>query len=688
MDYSSIEKNIISLYAKIKNKKLPLRDLPVHSGMIKGFAEAIINGNYVPSQEGLYALLMLNLDQYSYGNNGDVILSDHEYDLLHILYMDHGGKQIIYPDTFESQWKLVPHKAKWMVGSVAKSYTVDEMYDFIDDICRSTNKNVYEIEWIISPKFDGISACLEIKNHQLIQAITRGTRAEGQDITAVVAKAANLSDILMNHDTGFMKVELCVPQKYFEPLRLQGYKNRRSATSAIVNSPKNLDNAQYIEAVPLLWYESRDDEYGYHIDYNPPDAITIKDVENKRQIMDQMLRLLATLKDPKNHYEYRVDGVILFPMILYKNLNDVMENSMAFKINTAEALTTIKYGYVSMGRTGRAVPMIKVEPYEVNETIVEDVTLGSFALFKRMHLYEGERVIIYSAGDVIPEMKFPEKRMIPDGAKLLRIPEICPYCGSELVDAACPNPMCKRKITGRITNFLERTDITSDISDKTIEDLYDAKKIRNIVDLFKLQVNDIASLNGYTEAGAMKMINQFNILRTTPIPYSRFFGALGCPGISLKIAAGIFDAMTMDELMGLKGWDRVTLLMSVDKLGMTRAQIISDFIDQHYQEIYELMEIMNLIKDRKYFGNVVFSGFRDSSWEAKFDQIGFRVGDSVTRETAACIVANMGTTKAKAALKKGTPLYLSTDIDRAYADCKLMSETLDKNLTNISYYRF
>ena len=676
MDYSSIETNIISLYAKIKNKKLPLKDLPIHAGMIKGFAEAIINGNYIPSQEGLYALLMLNLDQYSYGNNGDVILSDHEYDLLHILYMDHGGKQIIYPDTFNSQWKLVPHKAKWMVGSVAKSYTVDEIYDFIDETCRSTNMNAYEITWVVSPKFDGISACLEIKNHQLIQAITRGTRAEGQDITAVVANVANLQDILSTYNTGYLKVELCVPQKYFEPLKLQGYKNRRSATSAIVNSPKNLNNAQYIEAVPLLWYESRDDEYGYHIDYNPPDAITIKGVESKVQIMGYMLKLLAQLKNPDNHYEYRVDGVILFPMIRYKELNDVMENSMAFKINTAEALTTIKYGYVSMGRTGRAVPMIKVEPCEVNETIVEDVTLGSFQLFKAMHLYEGEKVVIYSAGDVIPEMKFPEKRMIPDGAQLLRIPEICPYCGSELVNATCPNPVCKRKITGRITNFLERTDITSDISDKTIADLYDAKKIRNIVDIFKLQVNDIAGLDGYTQTGALKMINQFNTLRTTPISYSRFFGSLGCPGISLKIASGIFDVTTMDELLRTKGWDRINLLMCVDKLGLTRAQIISDFIDQNYQEIYELMQIMNLVKDRKYFGNVVFSGFRDSSWEAKFDQIGFRVGDSVTRETAACIVANMGTTKAKAALKKGTPLYLSTEIERAYADCKLMSENL------------
>ena len=676
MDYSSIEKNIISLYAKIKNKKLPLKDLPIHAGMIKGFAEAIINGNYIPSQEGLYALLMLNLDQYSDVNNGEVTLSDHEYALLHILYMDHGGKQIIYPDTFNSQWKLVPHKAKWMVGSVAKSYTVDEIYDFIDETCRSTNMNAYEITWVVSPKFDGISACLEIKNHQLIQAITRGTRAEGQDITAVVANVANLQDILSTYNTGYLKVELCVPQKYFEPLKLQGYKNRRSATSAIVNSPKNLNNAQYIEAVPLLWYESRDDEYGYHIDYNPPDAITIKGVESKVQIMGYMLKLLAQLKNPDNHYEYRVDGVILFPMIRYKELNDVMENSMAFKINTAEALTTIKYGYVSMGRTGRAVPMIKVEPCEVNETIVEDVTLGSFQLFKAMHLYEGEKVVIYSAGDVIPEMKFPEKRMIPDGAQLLRIPEICPYCGSELVNATCPNPVCKRKITGRITNFLERTDITSDISDKTIEDLYDAKKIRNIVGIFKLQVNDIASLNGYTQTGALKMINQFNTLRTTPISYSRFFGSLGCPGISLKIASGIFDVTTMDELLRTKGWDRINLLMCVDKLGLTRAQIISDFIDQNYQEIYELMQIMNLVKDRKYFGNVVFSGFRDSSWEAKFDQIGFRVGDSVTRETAACIVANMGTTKAKAALKKGTPLYLSTEIERAYADCKLMSENL------------
>ena len=76
-----------------------------------------------------------------------------------------------------------------------------------------------------------------------------------------------------------------------------------------------------------------------------------------------------------------------------------MDDAIAYKVNTAEALTQVEFGYVSVGRLGNAIPMLRVRPVEVNETTVTDVSLGSFDKFVNMDIHEGEQVLIYSAGD-------------------------------------------------------------------------------------------------------------------------------------------------------------------------------------------------------------------------------------------------------------------------------------------------
>ena len=118
--------------------------------------------------------------------------------------------------------------------------------------------------------------------------------------------------------------------------------------------------------------------------------------------------MMEKIRDKK--CPYRVDGVIRLPVLSHFDRNDVMANAMAFKINTAENYTKIEYGYVSIGRSGKATPMLHVEPCEVNETTVTDVNVGSFPIFYRLGLHEGETILVYSAGAVIPQMKVPKDR--------------------------------------------------------------------------------------------------------------------------------------------------------------------------------------------------------------------------------------------------------------------------------------
>ena len=671
--YVELEDRIIRLYMQVSSRKKSLAEIQQYNiSDIQTYNDLIINGEYDPTDEGLRSILMLTLDQYTYSEDGTVFISDHSYDILHRLWQSKGHKPIIYADIFGSEWKMVHHDAPWMVGTVQKVYSLDELRSYINSVNdRYGSRSLNPVSWVVAPKFDGISANLKIQDNKLIQAITRGDRDMGQDITEVVRRCCNLEEILYWHEhaNGYLKVELCVPSSEFEPLKAQGYANRRSATSAIVNSPKNIQNAKHIYAVPLLWYG----EDG--IDYAPLDSKMLK-TASTNELINIGLDILGKVKSPE--YEFRADGVVFYPMVVDMNTSDVMEASIAFKINTAKAYTRIVRGYVSMGRTGYAVPMIQVEPCDVNETVVTDVSLASFGKFYQLRLHERETVIVYSAGDVIPQMKPCDPPRYEKGSPYLEIPEICPYCGKELVNAHCVNDNCFRIKTGRITNFLQKLG-AEDISDSTVELLYKNHIIQELPDILEIREDQLIGIDSIGEIKAKNIVSEIEKLRVKPISVSEFFGALGCPGVSEKISRTIFQVIPFARLLNeakvftpndyYSDYELRDMLYSVSGIGENRANVILGFVAIHKSEIRKLLSLMNISDDVQYKGSIVFSGFRDKNWTEKFKAIRINVSESVTRSTLAVVASNLNTGKAKRAMELGIPIYLYADIDKAYEYC-------------------
>lgn len=667
----NLENRVIRLYYQLKSGKISMIQIGKEwISDIKMLAQLITEGDFDPTDEGLKSLIMITLDQYTYSDDGTVFITDHEYDILHEIWKMRGHQPLIYADIFKSEWNMVHHDAPWMVGSVQKVYDMEDLADYIENINVGYGmaKSV-PVQWVVAPKFDGISANLKIQDNKLVQAITRGDRDMGQDITEVLMRCGNLHEVLhwKGHSDGYLKVELCVPTSEFAPLKEQGYANRRSATSAIVNSPKNINNACHIHAVPLLWYG----EDG--IDYDPQDSVHLK-TASVQELLDMTTKIISKVKSPE--YEFRADGAVLYPMITDMNTEDVMQHAIAFKINTAQASTRIKRGYVSMGRTGYAVPMIEVEPCDVNETVVTDVSLGSFGKFYQMGLHENEEVIIYSAGDVIPQMRQYDPPKYPKGSDYLDIPEICPYCGAHLENAHCVNPDCVRKKTGRITNFIQKLGV-EDISDSTIELLYEKRVIRDLTDIFRIRESDLNGIESIGKTKASNIIREIDNLQKKPITNSEFFGALGCPGVSEKISQAIFQVVPIEYLLSEARPIRDTCennslrnrLYQISGIGENRANIIVNFVYEHRYEIETLMSMMHLTEDVQYKGAVVFSGFRDKNWVEKFKTIGIRVSETLNRNTIMVIAANLNTGKAKKAMATGIPVMLYADIEEAYEMC-------------------
>ena len=320
--------------------------------------------------------------------------------------------------------------------------------------------------------------------------------------------------------------------------------------------------------------------------------------------------------------------------------------------------------------------MLRVHPCEVNETTVTDVSLGSFDKFVNMDIHEGEQVLIYSAGNVIPQAKIPEDRHYPAGAPLLKIKKVCPYCNEKLSRYSegtyrCENPDCPKVKSGKIANFVIKLK-AENVSDKTIDDLVDCGLVKEIPDLFDLEVNEIKNLPGYGEDSARMIVDEMDKLRTREIQVSSLMGALGISGISEKKCQKLFKVMPLDKMMKCKKEDLKWKLLDADNTGLATAETFCDFLFENKSLIKQLLSIMNVVTDRSWKGNVVFTGSRDLELEKRIMDLNYEISNNVNSKTVAVVdfSYNHDSTKCKAAKKKGIDIIHVSEIDKLLKELK------------------
>lgn len=650
-------------------------------------ADFYLNKSVLTNEEydELENLIYLFMDFYTYDENGGNIISDHEYDILMNRYIDNGGSLIFRADLLknQTQWKFVKHESPGIVGTIKKVYDEAGLYGWFKPLISGFSGDVPR-DFRIAPKFDGISSAVKMTRSDkdgsvyIEKAVTRNDGIQGQDITEVVDNSKTASGLLTIYgdrlhkgESLWIKTEIVCRSEDFNKLNEEReangdlvYANRRSATAGIVNTPRNLQYAKFLTVIPLAVHYLSNDE----IEYNPMDSITVKCLK-LYDLMDAIEKMLGFIRD--SSYPIRTDGVVIFPLgeDIEPNYADIMDQAIAWKVNTQEAYTEIDYGYVSVGRLGYAIPMVHVIPVEVNETTVTDVSLGSFDKFASMDLHEHEQIIVYSAGDVIPQIKLPKHRKFKAGDKILNILKRCPYCNQKLERNKsvyrCANPYCPRVRVGKIANFIIKMN-AENISDKTIEDLFGAGLISDFTDIFNITEHDIEKMNGYGPDKAKMIVGEFQKIKNQETPISTLLGSLGIEGIAEKKCKMIMKILPYEKIIDMKPNKLVFELRGEDGVGHKTASIFADFIDENRDLIKKLVNVMNIVSDPTWKGNVVFTGFRDANLEKRFNDIGYEVSSNVNNNTKVVINASYSydSTKCNAALKKGISIVHVSGVDR------------------------
>jgi DNA ligase (NAD+) len=237
-------------------------------------------------------------------------------------------------------------------------------------------------------------------------------------------------------------------------------------------------------------------------------ATTINDV---RLAFDRMKR-------QREKIEYWIDGLVVRvdQMKLYYDLGVVGKTPrgiVAWKFPPEEVTTQVLDVQWFVGRTGKLTPVAVVAPTLIAGTTVTHATLHNADEIKRLGVKIGDTVILTKAGDIIPKITEVIKKMRTGQEKNIKVPQKCPICGSDIqqkknaVDYTCVNKKCFSMERERILHAGRAFDIEG-LGSRTIERFIQIGLLTSPVDLFRLKVDQISSLEGFGEVSAKKLVNE------------------------------------------------------------------------------------------------------------------------------------------------------------------------------------
>ena len=179
-----------------------------------------------------------------YYTEDDPEISDREYDMLYRRLEDLEARfpQLVTPDSptqkvggaVYNTFAPVVHQVP--LESLHDSFSEEELRDFD----RRVREAVGSVEYVVEPKFDGLSVALEYVNGRFVRGSTRGDGVTGEDVTENIRTIATVPKTLREHvpflevrgevymsDESFQR--LCQRQELLEE---KPFKNPRNAAGA------------------------------------------------------------------------------------------------------------------------------------------------------------------------------------------------------------------------------------------------------------------------------------------------------------------------------------------------------------------------------------------------------------------------------------------------------------------------
>ena len=626
---------------------------------------------------------------YRYYVLSSPVISDEEYDKLmkRLIELEEKYPELKTPDSPTQRVGESHVEGFETVEHVEPMLSLDNTYNEMDirNFHERVKKGVGQVSYVAELKIDGVSIALRYKDGMLVQAITRGDGLRGDDVTVNVKTIRSVPLKLTEPIDLEVRGEIFMPVSFFEQFNAQReeeglptFANPRNATAGtlhlldpVVVSQRKLDS--------FIYYIVKPQQYGLKTQWE-----ALKFLENMRfkvnphsklcESVDEVIAYWKEWTQKRKELEYWIDGVVV-KVNDFEKQNELGMTAksprwaIAFKFPAQQVRTKVLNVAYQVGRTGVITPVAEFEPVELEGTIIKRASLHNFDYVAEKDIRIGDYVLIEKAGGIIPQVSYVVTELRDGDEVPIEPPEKCPVCGrpvgkqsGEYVAYECQNPFCQAKLKRQLEVFVSRQALNiQGVGPKLISKLVDAGFVKDIADIFYLNVFMLSQINGVGPKMISNLLSEIENAKNTSL--DRLIIGLGIPGVGEKTAKVLAKKYTtIDELSNA----RIEDLMQIEGIGEEVANsIVSYFNSDKAREIIEKLkqagvkaestvkEENNVLSGLTFCVTGTLKHFSREEIKNYIESLGGHFTDNLTKKTNYLIVGDNPGSKLDKAIKFG-----------------------------------
>ena len=562
--------------------------------------------------------------------------------------------------------------------SLADVFSREEVLDWI-----SRNEKLVPggkiSEFFTDIKMDGLACSLKYRDGVFYQAVTRGDGLVGEDVTQNVKTIQNVPLRINNTADVEVRGEIVMFKKDFEKYADEFANPRNLAAGSIrqldpkIAASRPLRFVAYDLVKPDLptWHEAY--EALRKMGFQTSNEDKVFDTKNRKELFEY----IDGLDEYRKGLPFNTDGMVIKinDRRVYDKLGIVGKTprgAVAFKFPAEESTTKVRDIVISIGRTGAATPVAILDPVLVAGSTVRHASLHNADEIARLDVRIGDTVIIYKAGDIIPQVKEVLLSLRPEGTEPFDYEKALNRQYPDL-EFERPNGEVVYRVKGESSDYILKRAIEyyaskpalniEGLGEKNVVALVDAGMVKSIADLYRLKAAEVAKLERFGELSAKNLVSAIEGSKSAPL--NKFITALGIRHVGAQTAMALARKFgSLDKLMNTTEDE----LLEIPDIGDVVAEsILAYFADEENEKLLEEMRELGAWPAEEKAGDLPLTGksyivtgtlasMGREEAEDKLRALGATVTSSVTKTTTALIVGEKpGKGKTDKADKLGIP---------------------------------
>lgn len=572
------------------------------------------------------------IDKYSYAYhvNDAPSVDDAVYDSLfgELKQLEAAHPELITPDSptqrvgneLKEGFQKVAHSSRML--SLNDVFDRDEVEAWVTRMDKLLPGRTHE--FFADIKMDGLACALIYQDSVLVRAVTRGDSYIGEDVTNNVRTIKNVP-LRLREEKGYeqflsgrteIRGEIVMLKKDFIALN---EKRRKNGDPEFAN-PRNLAagtirqlDPKLVAARPLHFraYDLlRDDPDEVPTNMYSYEALSALGVTRNHEAnvftrLSDVMKFVDHVGEVRGDLPFNTDGLVIKvnDRAQFRELGVVGKQpraAVAYKYAAEQATTIVKDIVISIGRTGAATPVAVFDPVVVAGTTVQHASLHNADEIARKDIRVGDTVIIFKAGDIIPQVESVVTELRPkdtepfDYQKALQnqYPELeFERVGKDVVyrvKGASSELLLKRALEYYASKGALDIDT---LGEKNVVALVDAGLVKDLADIYTLTVEDLLKLDRFAAISARKLVGAIQEKKNPPL--EKFILGLGIRHVGAQTAIDLAKKFESVDKLKVATLDR---LEAVDGIGKVVAEsILAWFGDEDNLRLLEKFKELGVI---------------------------------------------------------------------------------------------